>query len=285
MKSENDIIENILSFAERDENIIAVIRTDLLPVRDYLYTYNFYFVVKDVEKFNSDSSFENCFGDRILLFRADNNYPEMFSNTKAHLMVFCDSITIVINAIDKNSFLEKYNNENKYENVWIGDTFQKILDKDNILPDIERLEEKQTLFSEKPTEDEFSGSCNEFWWVIKTFAEYTLRKELPSSMFYLNNPVRDMLNKMIRWHIYLKAGKTVDMGILDSNMEKLLEEDYFALYKKTYPNSDYESIWNAYAAVTDLWGKLGRDVAKRCGFHYPGKVEEDMLEFIEMLQK
>ena len=183
MKSENDIIENILSFAERDENVIAVIRTDLLPVRDYLYTYNFYFVVNDVERFNSDSSFETCFGDRILLFRVDNNYPEMFSNTKAHLMVFRDSITIVINAIDKNSFLEKYNNENKYENVWIGDTFQKIL------------------------------------------------------------------------------------------------------YKKTYPNSDYESIWNAYAAVTDLWGKVGRDVAKRCGFHYPDKVEEDMLAFIEMLRK
>ena len=31
-------------------------------------------------------------------------------------------------------------------------------------------------------------------------------------------------------HIYLKVGKPVDMGILDSNMEKLLEEDYFALY-------------------------------------------------------
>ena len=183
MKSENDIIENILNFAEQDENVTAVIRTDLLPVRDYLYTYNFYFVVNDVERFNSDSSFETCFGDRILLFRVDNNYPEMFSNTKAHLMVFRDGITIVINAIDKDSFLKKYNNENQYENVWIGDTFQKIL------------------------------------------------------------------------------------------------------YKKTYPNSDYESVWNAYAAVTDLWGKVGRDVAKRCGFHYPDKVEEDMLAFIEMLRK
>ena len=284
MKSEKDIIDNVLRYAEQDENVAAVIRTDLLPVREYLYTYNFYFVVYDIEKYNSDSSFEDCFGDRILLFRADDNYPEMFPNTKAHLMVFRDGITMVINVIDKDTFLKKYNNENKYENVWIGDTFQKILDKENILPDIERLEEKQTLFSGKPTEEEFLGSCNEFWWVTKTFAEYTLRKELLSAMFYLNNPVRDMLNRMIRWHLYLRAGRPVDLGILDSNMERLLEEEYYLLYKKTYPNADYESIWNAYAAVVDLWGRIGRDVAEQCGFQYPEKMEGDMLEFIEMLR-
>lgn len=220
----------------------------------------------------------------ILLFRADDNYPEMFPNTKAHLMVFRDGITIVINTIDTDTFLKKYNNENKYENVWMGDTFQKILDKDNILPDIERLEETQTMFSGKPTEEEFNGSCSEFWWVLKTFAEYTLRKELPAAMFYLNNPVRDMLNKMIRWHIYLKVGKPVDMGILDSNMEKLLEEEYFRLYEKTYPNADYDSIWKAYYAVVKLWSGIGRDVAENLGFHYPDKAELDMLEFIENIK-
>lgn len=44
-------------------------------------------------------------------------------------------------------------------------------------------------------------------------------------MFYLNNPFCDMLNKMIRWHIYLEQGKPVDMGILDSNMAGLLGDD------------------------------------------------------------
>lgn len=146
------------------------------------------------------------------------------------------------------------------------------------------LEETQTLFSGKPTEEEFNGSCSEFWWVLKTFAEYTLRKELPAAMFYLNNPVRDMLNKMIRWHIYLKVGKPVDMGILDSNMEKLLEEEYFRLYEKTYPNADYDSIWKAYYAVVKLWSGIGRDVAENLGFHYPDKAELDMLEFIENIK-
>lgn len=284
MRTEREIIDLVLDVARKDENVCAVIRTDLLPVREYLYTYNFYFVVNDVGQYNNDEVFEKCFGERILLFRSDQNYPEMFPNTKAHLMVFRDGVTIVINTIDKDTFLSKYHGELEYENVWMGDTFQKILDKDNVLPKIERLEEKQTLFYQSPTELEFMGACNEFWWVLKTFAEYSLREELPSAMFYLNVAVRDLLNKMLHWHIYLKAGQPVDVGILDSNLEKLLEQEDFMLYKKTYPSADYESIWRAYDAVVELWNKVGHAVAEQCGYGYPDEVQADMLEFIRMLR-
>ena len=285
MRTEKEIINLIMEVALKDGNVSAVIRTDLLPVREYLYTYNFYFVVNDVEKYNNDEVFEKCFGERILLFRSDKNYPDMFPNIKAHLMVFRDGVTIVVNAIDKDTFLSKYHGELEYENVWMGDTFQKILDKDNVLPKIERLEEIQTLFSQSPSESEFMGACNEFWWVLKTFAEYSLREELPSAMFYLNVAVRDLLNKLLHWHIYLQAGQPVDVGILDSNLERLLEQEYYLLYKKTYPTADYESIWRAYDAVVELWSKVGHAVAERCGYRNPDEVQEDMLAFIRKLRE
>lgn len=285
MRTEKEIINNILDVATKDNNVSAVIRKDLLPVREYLYTYNFYFIVKDVEKYSNDDVFVKCFGERILLYRGDKNYPDMFPNTKAHLMVYRDGVTIVINVIDKDTFLCKYNGELAYENVWMSDTFKIILDKDDMLPEIERLEEKQTLFTHKPLETEFLGTCDEFWWVLKTFAEYTLREELPSAMFYLNVAVRDMLNKMLRWHIYLQAGRPVEIGILDSNFEKLLEQEYFQIYKKTYPDANYESIWEAYGAVVELWGKVGQTVAKQCGYHYPVETEKDMLHFIKQLRE
>lgn len=284
MRTEKEIIDNIMDVAIIDENVRAVIRTDLLPVREYLYSYNFYFIVNEIEKYDNDKVFKKCFGERILLYRGDKNYPEIFPNTKAHLMVFQDGVTIVINAIDKDTFWKKYSGELKYENIWIGDTFQKILDKDNVLPEIERLEEKQTLFAQRPLETEFEGICDEFWWVVKTFVEYTLREELPSAMFYLNVAVRDLLNKMLRWHIYLRVGQPVDIGILDSHLETLLEKEYFLIYMKTYPSADYESIWRAYDAVVTLWSKVGHIVAERCGYHYPDETERNMLEFIQQLR-
>ena len=279
MRQENEVIENILSVAKQDDAVRAIVRTNLVK-REYIHSYEFYFIVNDTDKFEDDV-FEKTFGERILLYRADKNYPGMFPDTKAHLMVFRDGITIVVNAIEIKAFLARYNRENVYENVWIGDTFKVILDKDNVLPEVERMEETQTLFAGKPSEEEFLGTCNEFFWVLKTFSEYALRKELPAAMFYLNDPVRGMLNKMIRWHIYLKQGKPVDMGVLDANMEKLLEEEIFLLYKKTYPTAEPEQLWKAFDSAVELWHRTAVSVAGKCGFAYPEETEKKMLDFIQ----
>ena len=284
MRSEKEVIDTVLNMAKEDETVRAVIRTNLLPKREFDY-YNFYFVVNDAIRFDDDV-FSNCFGERILLYRGDRNYPELFpNNTKAHLMVFSDGITIAINVMDKDAFLSRYEEDQKTENVWISDTYLKILDKDGMLPKIERLDEKQTWFAQKPSEDEFNGTCCEFWWVLKTFAEYTRRKELLSAMFYLNVAVRDLLNKMIRWDLFLQAGQPVYMGILDSNMEELLDNENFTLYKKTYPTADYESIWEAFDSVVKLWIKIAEDVSKHCGYTYPKDLEVNMIGFIESLIK
>ena len=284
MSTEKEIIDRVLDAANRDETVRAVIRTNLLPRRQYDY-YNFLFVASSLEKYDSDI-FKTCFGDRILLYRGDRNYPELFPNdTKAHLMVFRDGTTIAINVMDQAAFLARYNGKQSHDNVWIGDTYLKILDKDNALPEIERLEEKQTWFAETPSAEAFEGTNSEFWWVLKTFAEYTLRKELPSAMFYLNMAVRNLLNRMIKWHLFLHAGHAIDMGILDCNMEKLLSEELFSLYKKTYPAADYERIWEAFDAVVKLWTTLGKDVAEHCGFVYPEDTEKNMLVLISRMRE
>ena len=283
MRQKNEIIEKVIAVAMQDDSVRAVVRTNLLPKRDYLHSYEFYFVVTDPDKFEDDL-FESVFGERILLYRADKNYPELFPDTKAHLMVYADGITLVINAIEKNAFMSRYNRESAFSNVWIGDTFKVMLDKDNMLTQVERLEETQTLFSGTPSEEEFLGTCNEFFWVLKTFSEYTFRKELPAAMFYLNNPVRDMLNRMIRWHIYLQNETPVDMGILDSNMEKLLEKELFEIYQRTYPSAQYEQLWNSFDAVVELWHKTACSVAETCGFKYPETTEKSMIGFIQELK-
>ncbi len=284
VRSEKQILKNIIDTAETDEDIRAVIRTDLVPVRKYLYNYNFCFIVSNIGKYDDDGIFERAFGERILLFRGDRNYPEMFPDTRAHLMVLSEGTTIAVHVMDVQTFLRRYNGEDTHENVWFGDTYQKIMDKDGILPDIERPEEKQTLFGAAPAEEEFLDACHEFWWVVKSFAEYTLREELVSAMFYLNNSVRDVLNRMIRWYIFLCAGKPVDLGILDSNMERLLEKELFCLYRQTYPAADYDSIWQAYDAVTEIWHIAGGRVAEICGYDYPGQEELNMQKFIRELK-
>ena len=284
MRTEKEIINNIIDVALRDNAVRAVVRTDLLPRREYLYTYNFYFIVNDIGKYDDDKIFEECFGKRILLYKADKNYPEMFPDIKGHLMVLEEGITIVIHVMDKEAFLRKYNGELRVENAWNGNTYQKVLDKDNSLPQIDCLEENQLLYARKPTEAEFMGICYEFWWVLKTFAEYALREELVAAMFYLNVAVRDLLNKMLHWYLYLQAEQPVELGILESNLDKLLDKELFVLYKQTYPTAECESIWQAYDAVLKIWHKAGNTVANKCGFYYPNETDNNMTGFIQVLR-
>lgn len=284
MRTEREIIDRVLALAAADDGVRAVIRTDLLPVREYLHSFNFIFVVNDIGRYDGDV-FRDSLGERILLFRADRRYPELFPGAKAHLMVFADGITIVIQTMGRDAFLERTDAGHEQWDVWIGETFQKLLDKDGLLALEDRLEERQTLFSEIPTEAAFADACDEFWWVMKTFAEYTLRRELPAAMYYLNVSVRDLLNHMLRWHIVLRAGGPVDMGILDSHLEQLLEEDLFRLYQATWPDAQYPHIWEAFDAAARLWHEAGSRVAKECGFKYPHETEKSMLAFIRNLGK
>ena len=282
MITEREIIERVLALAAGDDGVRAVVRTDLLPAREYLRACNFIFVVNDVDRYDGDV-FRDGLGRRILLFRADRSYPEMFPGAKAHLMVFADGATIAIQAMDRDAFLKRISAEHEHQDVWIGETFQKLLDKDGLLAMEDRLEERQTLFSEVPTRAAFTGACDEFWWVMKTFAEYTLRKELPAAMYYLNVSVRGLLNRMLRWHIVLRSGGPVDMGILDSHLEQWLEEDLFRLYRATWPDAEYPHIWEAFDAAARLWREAGSRVAEQCGFEYPRETEENMLGFIRNL--
>lgn len=283
-RSDAEILERVLAIAEGDGGVRAVVRTDLLPAREYLRSFNFIFIVDDIDRYGGDV-FRDRLGERLLLFRADRSYPELFPGARAHLMVFGDGATIVIQAMDRDAFMDRYGGAQPHGDVWIGQTFQKLLDRDGLLPDIDRLEETQTLFDETPSREAFEDACDEFWWVMKTFAEYTLREELPAAMYYLNVSVRGLLNRLLRWHIRLEAGGPVDMGILDANLERLLEKDLFRLYRATWPDAEYPHIWQAFDAAARLWREAGSRVAERRGFPYPRKTEEDMLAFIRRLRQ
>ena len=283
-RGDAEIIDRVLEIAEGDDGVRAVVRTDLLPVREYLRSFNFIFVVDDIDRYGGDV-FRDRLGERILLFRADRRYPELFPGARAHLMVFGDGATIVIQAMGRDAFMDRYGGAQPNGDVWIGQTFQKLLDKDGLLPDIDRLEETQTLFDEVPTQEAFEDACDEFWWVMKTLAEYTLRRELPAAMYYLNVSVRGPLNQLLRWHIRLRAGGPVDMGILDANLEALLDQDLFRLYRATWPDAEYPHIWQAFDAAAQLWREAGSRVAERSGIRYPKKTEDDMLGFIQRLRQ
>ena len=281
MRTEQEVISQVLSYAVSVSGIQAVIRTNLVPIRKYLYSYEFYFIVENIEDFEADETFEHCFGERILLYRGDRNYPDMLGGMKAHLMVYKDGITLVINAITDEKFREKYVKKNT-ENAWISGTYEVLLDKNREYTDVGKAEEELSFY-EIPTVKDFQGCCGEFYWVLKTYAEYVLRGEIPAAMFYLNFSVRDVENRMIRWYICLQNKKPVELGILDSYLERYLPRDMWACYCETYACAEEASMWKALDAMAEVFHMAGERVAKWIDTVFPDKQEQDMREFIQRM--
>lgn len=178
--------------------------------------------------------------------------------------------------------LAEYGRKNT-ENVWISGTFQVLLDKDGNYADVGRTEEN-LLFYEVPDGKEFEGCCSEFFWVLKTCAEYVLRKEIPAAMFYLNLSVRDVLNRMVRWYICLKNKRPVEPGILDSYLERYLPEEIWDGYCRTYACAEQASLWNALDEMTELFHRVGVEVAAKINTAFPDRQKQAMLDFITRLK-
>ena len=93
------------------------------------------------------------------------------------------------------------------------------------------------------------------------------------------------VQNMLYWYLALKEQRPIEVGILGSNLEKLLELELFHIYKKTYPAADYESIWESYQAVVSLWNIVGHRIAEQCDFEYPELQEKEMLQFVNNLKE
>ncbi|MCR4642331.1 MAG: hypothetical protein K5697_09925 [Lachnospiraceae bacterium] len=54
MRREEEVIASVLSMAMRLETVRAVVRTNLLPEREYNHSYEFYYIVNNTDLFEDD---------------------------------------------------------------------------------------------------------------------------------------------------------------------------------------------------------------------------------------
>ena len=96
----------ILKIAENDENVRAVVlsgsRANTAAIQDEYQDYDIHYIVGDIDRFDV-----SVFEDVKLMFIPSDNYPEMFQNEKAYLMMFRDDSRIDMIICTMQTFLSK----------------------------------------------------------------------------------------------------------------------------------------------------------------------------------
>lgn len=277
MRSEQEMMDLIINVAKEDERIRAVLmvgsRANPNAPKDKYQDYDIAYFVKDVTPFYDNMEWvEKHFGMPIIMQTPETMslLPPDGDGHFTYLMIFEDG-----NRIDLSIEFTPYIDD--------GEPAVVLLDKDGFLPQLP-VPTDQHWHIKPPTEKLFADCCNEFWWCLNNAGKGIARDELPYTMKMFNEYVRNMLNKMIEWHIGINTDFTVSAGKFGKYFKKYLSPDLYAMYTKTYSDDNYDNLWTSIFTACDLFHTVALFVAEYSGYNYNQGEEHAMIMYLNKIK-
>jgi aminoglycoside 6-adenylyltransferase len=264
MRSEQEVLDFILTTARSDDRIRAVIlsgsRTNPNAPRDIFQDFDILYLVTDVAPFIDDHSWIQRFGELMIVQMPDAMHdppPPRSDGRFAYLMQFTDGNRIDLTLFPLANFAE----------LEIDSLGVVLLDKDNRFPALPPPSDRDYLPT-PPTAQAFFDCCNEFWWVCPGVAKGLWRKELPYAKHVLERLVRDQLMKMLAWYVGMKTNFSRGPGKFGKYLKLSLEPELWEMLEQTYSDAGYEHTWDALFAMCALFRITAIEVAERFGLAY-----------------
>ncbi|RCW77202.1 aminoglycoside 6-adenylyltransferase [Saliterribacillus persicus] len=269
-RTDKEMERMILNFATNSESVRAVVlegsRANPMAKQDILQDFDVNFIVNDIETFIKKPRWIDYFGERLIM-----QTPDLLSERKyrfAYLMQFCDGHRIDLTLVDKKD-VASYLLE--------SDLRIKLLDKDNLLPRMDAPSDKE-YWVLKPSENEFIGCCNEFWWVSTYIAKGLWREEPLYALDHMNFHVRPKLIEMLSFNVGIKNDFKVGVGKSAKDLEYYLSAEKWRQLLSTYSTGDLKLIWSSLFLMMDLFQEEATVVANKLNFSY-NQLEADNARF------
>jgi aminoglycoside 6-adenylyltransferase len=272
MRSEQEMFDIILTVAQNDERIRAVImngsRANPNAPRDPFQDFDIVYVVTETASFREDPSWINCFGELMILQLPDEmdsrQADEMgvpgpdLDKSYAYLMQFADGnrIDLTLFAVDRLADMDEDSQS------------ILLLDKDGVIPSFPPASDRDYL-PKPPTARQFADCCNEFWWVSVYVAKGLWRQEITYALDVRESYVRPQLMKMLTWFIGIQTDFAQSPGKSGKYLERLLAPEEWQMLLRTYSDAGYDHAWDAMEAMGELFRKAALAVAAQFGFGYP----------------
>ena len=264
MRSEQEMLELILSTARQDERVRAVIlngsRANPNARRDIFQDYDIVYVVTEVSSFKEDPAWIERFGELMILQLPDDmlDPPAGDDEGYAYLMQFTDGNRIDLSLYPLARLAELERDSQSL----------LLLDKDGLIAPFPPASDRDYL-PEPPSAKAFSDCCNEFWWVCPYVAKGLWREEMPYAKTVFEQFVRPQLMKMLTWYVGVKTSFSCSPGKFGKYFQQYLEPQLWAMLEKTYADASYENTWEALSSAGDLFRTTAIQVAAHFGFDYP----------------
>ena len=280
MRSEQVMMSLILDTARNDERIRAVMmngsRTNPNVPRDDFQDYDIVYFVQETDSFRSDQGWIDRFGERLIMQMPDDNemYPSEPTERIVYLMQFQDGNRIDLTLIP----LAQRQQLMKPDSLSV-----LLLDKDGKVGPLPASSDRD-YHVRKPTEKQFQGSCNEFWWICLNIAKGLWREELTYVMFMYEQINRNVLIQMIEWKIGMRSDFTISAGKCGKYIKNHMTTEEWHAFTATYSNADYDNIWNSVFTMCDLFSGTAQEVASYLNFEYVHLEEQNVRAYLQKVR-
>lgn len=279
MRTEKDIMELILKVAEKDERVRAVAmngsRTNSNVPKDTFRDYDIVYLVSDLQSFLINPDWVNVFGKRIIMQTPEDMamFPPELDGRFTYFMLFEDGHRIDLTLIP-NEEKDIYCTEDGLTVI--------LLDKDGDMPKLSEPTDKD-YWVKKPSAEFFADCCNEFWWVSTYVTKGLWRQEILYAFDHLNS-AREMLLTMLEWKVGIETNFSLSVGKNSKYLKSYLDNDIWERLMKTYPNGDYEQVWNSLFETINLFEQVAIEVANILEYQYPSKDSNKVKQYLTKTQ-
>lgn len=264
MRSEKQVYDTILNFANMDERIRMVTlegsRTNINIPPDDFQDYDITFFVTDMQSFINNNDWLDVFGERVILQKPED--MELFPAVEkgfSYLMLFTDDVKIDLTLLPLE-LIDEYFTWDKLVKL--------LLDKDKrikhppVPTDID-------YHLKKPTERMFDDCCNEFWNTTTYVVKGLCRREILFAIDHLNDIVRKELIRMISWSVGIEQGFDLSLGKNYKFLRRYISEEVWKRLMSTYHMDSYSRVWESLEQCMTLFREISATVARLLDYQYP----------------
>ena len=276
MRSDEEIIDLILKIASQDERIRIVAmngsRVNKNARQDAYQDFDIVFLVKDMQSFLKNKKWVDIFGKRLIMQTPEDAhlFPASLGGWYTYLMLFEDKNRIDLMLIPLKD-LNKYLKNDKLIKI--------LLDKDNLIKKLPTPSD-ETFWIKRPTEEQFQGSCNEFWWLVPYVIKGIKRDEIIYAQDHLSLLRKELL-RQFAWKVGFENNFQVSVGKSYKFLRKFIEEKEFNKIVKTYSTAEGMDCSKALNIMCELFREVARKVAQEGDFKYIKEEEKNIMNYLK----
>ena len=283
MRSYDEMMSMILSFAETDDRIRAVTmegsRASKSALHDRYSDFDITFFVTDSRPFTTDRDWVRQFGEILILQCPEDWYSHPYDPESrdpfAFLIQFADGNRIDLGIKD----LSRIEDERSYDEPRI------VLLKKDELPQIVPIPDESVFYVQRPSAKEYFDVCNEFRWVSVYAAKGLCREQLYYAKYAFDQLMMNQFIKMLGWVVGVRHDFSVSVGGYGKYFKKYLTADELARFHGIFPNGEFEDIWEKLFKIYDFFAENAQFVAEKLGFAYDADETARVRAYIEKMRR